>query len=109
MLPAVLISRTALSLYGLNSDFTAYYASSALRLINVAKVQVVLLEHEGTFASISNLDVTGKDFSISRIKYLAPMYTMQINHNDIFSGFEFTQTVIFTVTLYFSASVVSQF
>ena len=73
MLPAVLISRTDFPLYGLNSDFTAYAVSSALRLISVAKVQVVLLEHEGTFASMSNLDVTGKDFRISRIKYLAPM------------------------------------
>ena len=37
------------------------------------KVQVVLLAHEGTFASMPNLDVTGKDFRISRIKYLAPI------------------------------------
>ena len=48
------------------------------------KVQVVLLAHEGTFASMPNLDVTDKDFSISRIKYLAPMfYMMLIGRNDI--------------------------
>jgi len=38
------------------------------RLINVAKVQVVLLEHTRTFASMSNLPLAGKDFKISRIK-----------------------------------------
>ena len=36
-------------------------------------MQVLLLEHSGTFAVMSNLAVSGKDFSISRIKYLAPM------------------------------------
>ena len=37
-------------------------ASPALRLRSVEKVQVVLLVHEGTFASMSNLAIAGKDF-----------------------------------------------
>ena len=47
--------------------------SSAFRLINVDHVQVLLLLHGGTFASMSNLSFSGKDFKISRIKYRAPM------------------------------------
>lgn len=42
-------------------------------LINVDKVQVLLLAHGGTFASMANLSVAGKDFKISRIKYHALM------------------------------------
>ena len=37
------------------------------------KVQVLLLAHAGTFASMANLSVSGKDFSISLMIYLAPM------------------------------------
>ena len=48
-------------------------ASAALKLINVDKVQVLLLLTEGTFASSRCFDVSGKDFVSSRIKYRAPM------------------------------------
>ena len=51
----------------------SYTAKTAFSLINVDKVQVLLLEHSGTFAEMSNPAVTGKDLSISRIKYLAPI------------------------------------
>ena len=52
---------------------TAYAANTAFRLRNVDKVQVLLLVHSGTFAGMPNLTVSGKVFSISLIKYLAPM------------------------------------
>ena len=57
----------------LNSALPAYAAIAAFRLIKVDKVQVVLLAHSGTFASVSNLTVSGKDLRISLTKYLAPM------------------------------------
>ena len=47
--------------------------SSAWRLIRVDRVQVLLLLHWGTFASMRNLSVAGTDFNISLIKYLPPM------------------------------------
>ena len=47
--------------------------SSAFKLINVDNVQVLLLAAWETFASSANLSLTGKDFSISRTKYLLPM------------------------------------
>ena len=50
-----------------------YAARTAYRLVSVDKVQVLLLAHEGTFASTANLSVAGKDFKSVRIKYLAPM------------------------------------
>ena len=46
---------------------SAYAASSAFRLINVDKVQVLLLVSAGSFASASNLSFSGKDFVISLI------------------------------------------
>ena len=54
-------------------SLSAYAASSAFRLINVDKVQVLLLVSAGSFASASNLSFSGKDFVISLIKYRAPM------------------------------------
>ena len=50
-----------------------YAASSAFRLSDVDKVQVVLLVHWGTFASMPNPTFAGKDFKISRMKYRAPI------------------------------------
>ena len=52
---------------------TSYAAKAAFRLRKVDKVQVLLLEHFGTFAEMSNPVVTDKVLRISRIKYLAPM------------------------------------
>ena len=54
-------------------SLSAYAASSAFRLINVDKVQVLLLVSAGSFASAANLSFSGKDFVISLIKYRAPM------------------------------------
>ena len=54
-------------------SYDSYAVNSACKLSNVDKVQVLLLEQEGTFASMSNLTVSGKDFMISRTKNLAPM------------------------------------
>lgn len=48
-------------------------ASAALRLINVDKVQVLLLHTEGTFASSCCSTVSGRDFMSSRMKYRAPI------------------------------------
>jgi hypothetical protein len=51
----------------------SYEAKAAFRLSKVDKVQVLLLEHSGTFAEMSNPVVTGRVFNISLIKYLAPI------------------------------------
>ena len=72
-LPA-LGGRTTFLPYSKNSDtYTAKGVSSAFKLIKVENVQVLLLAHWGTFASMPNLSVTEQDFRISLMKYLAPM------------------------------------
>ena len=43
------------------SSYDTKDISSAFRLINVDHVQVLLLLHGGTFASMSNLSFSGKD------------------------------------------------
>ncbi len=47
--------------------------SPAFKLMRVDKVQVLLFVQEGTFASTSDLTVSGRDFKSSWMKYRAPI------------------------------------
>ena len=58
---------------GTQKSYAAKDISSAFRLMSVDNVQVLLLLHGGTFASMSNLELSSRDLKISLIKYLAPM------------------------------------